>query len=594
MPIQDLFSNPPQARYQGVKSESHYLTMRDGVQIAIDILLPVGATEALPTLLIMARYWRSLELRVPEPPKQAPIGPREAIVDYLLPRGFAVVVVDARGTGASTGVNRYPWSEEELGDYGEVAAWAANQSWSNGNIGAFGISYEGATALRLAATGQSSIKAVIPQEIEFDVYTDIAIPGGVFNEAFIKLWSESNQLLDSNKPSKLFPFLARFMVKGVRPVDAERKTRPILSQALKEHQANTDVFKAMSGIVYRDDAFGDTGVTLDDFSVFAHKDAIEASGAAIFSWGSWLDGATAESALRTFNSFENPQIAVIGAWKHEMTAHGSPYLKAGSKPNPSQNEIWAAMAQFFAETLIQEKKPQTKQLFYYTLGAERWNQTASFPLANTEMQSWYFGEGHTLSPEIPKNSGEDLYHVDFEASTGRKNRWHTQMAQPLIYSDRANEDKRLLCYTSAALSADMEITGYAHIKLYLRSSEDDGAFFVYLEDIDEQGFVRYITEGQLRGLHRKLSPEAPPYSTGMLVHSFARKDSAPLPKGEIVELQFSLQPSSVLLKKGHRIRIALAGADKDTFVRIPATGRPELAVQRSPEFASQIQLPVIR
>jgi uncharacterized protein len=593
MNLGGLFANPPKERYTGVQVESRYLTMRDSTQIAIDILLPMGLENHLPSLIIMARYWRSMELRMPEPPKKAPIGPREAIVDYLVPRGFAVIVVDGRGTGASTGTYCYPWSSDELTDYAEVAAWVKEQSWSNGNLGAFGISYEGATALRLASTGVEGIKAVIPQEIEFDVYTDIAIPGGIFNEAFIKMWNESNQALDNNKPSSLFPFMARFFVKGVRPVDAERKTRPILSQALIEHQANTDVFKAMSGIVYRDDTFGDTGVTLDDFSVFAHKDAIETSGAAIFSWGSWMDGASAESALRNYNSFKNPQIAVIGAWKHEMTAHGSPYQKANSKSNPSQNEQWAAMAQFFDETLRQGKALTGKKLFYYTLGAETWQSTDVFPLANTEIQKWYFQAENLLAQQASKESGFDFYRVDFEATTGKENRWHTQMARPVNYPNRAKEDLRLLTYTSEPLTTDMEITGYPIVSLYLSSTENDGAFFVYLEDIDEQGFVRYITEGQLRAIHRKLSEETPPYWTGMPHHSFKRKDGLPMPRGEIIELHFALQVISVLVKKGHRLRVAIAGADKDTFARIPTNVIPEISLHRSPEFASMIQLPVV-
>ncbi|HSW09448.1 MAG TPA: CocE/NonD family hydrolase [Bacillota bacterium] len=62
-----------------------------------------------------------MELRVPDPPNKALLGARESIAAYLIPRGFAMVVVDVRGTGASTGVSRHPWTPEEIADYGEVA-----------------------------------------------------------------------------------------------------------------------------------------------------------------------------------------------------------------------------------------------------------------------------------------------------------------------------------------------------------------------------------------------------------------------------------------------------------------------------------------
>jgi hypothetical protein len=67
---------------------------------------------------------------------------------------------------------------------------------------------------------------------------------------------------------------------------------------------------------------------------------------------------------------------------------------------------------------------------------------------------------------------------------------------------------------------------------YVASTEEDGAFFVYLEDVDEPGVVRYLTEALLRGIHRKLSDEMPPYVTSMPSHTFKRADAMPLPRGE--------------------------------------------------------------
>jgi len=596
--LSDLFAAPPPVHYKGVQCSSQYLTMRDGTQIAVDVMLPANraADERLPAVLILARYWRSMDLRVPNPPGKALIGPRESVPDYLIPRGFAVVAADVRGTGASLGSSRHPWTPEEIADYGEIAAWAAAQPWCSGSVGAYGISYEGATALRLAATGVAAVQGVIPQEIEFDVYADIAMPGGIFNLSFIRAWSESNQKLDNNQPSSLFPWLPRLLfIKGVRPVDADRKTRTLLAQALREHQANTDVFEAISGITYRDDMFGSTGAALDDFSVFALSDAIERSGVPLFSWGSWLDGAAAEAALRTYNTYPSPQIAVIGAWKHEMTAHGSPYRKPSVKPHPAKEQQWAAMAQFFEQTLRQGEPVQGKTLYYYTLGEEAWKQTDVFPLPNAEAQTWYFQAQHALAPALPTGSAEpDAYQVDFSATTGKTNRWHTQLARPLVYRDRARQDRRLLTYTSAPLEHDLEITGYPVVTLHVASSEEDGAFFVYLEDVDAQGVVRYITEGQLRGIHRKLSATPAPYWTGMPYHSFRRADAAPLPRGEVVELTIGLQPTSVLIRRGHRVRVAIAGADSETFVRIPAQGTPVWRVFHSADAASCIRLPIVR
>jgi predicted acyl esterase len=67
-----------------------------------------------------------------------------------------------------------------------------------------------------------------------------------------------------------------------------------------------------------------------------------------------------------------------------------------------------------------------------------------------------------------------------------------------------------------------------------------------------------------------------------------------LKPGEVAELKFGLQPISVLIRKGHRLRIAIAGHDKDTFIRIPADGTPTIAVQRNKAALSSIELPIVK
>ena len=138
------------------------------------------------------------------------------------------------------------------------------------------------------------------------------------------------------------------------------------------------------------------------------------------------------------------------------------------------------------------------------------------------------------------------------------------------------------------------ITGNPIVSLLLTSTHTDGAFFVYLEDVDENGKVTYLTEGELRALHRRISSEQSPLKLPVPYHSFLRKDAMPLVPGQVAELRFGLQPISVLVKKGHRLRVAIAGHDKDTFIRIPAEGTPMIAIQRNSRGLSRIELPVIK
>ena len=65
--------------------------------------------------------------------------------------GYAFVVVDARGSGASFGTRVQEWSPDEVRDGAEIMDWIVAQSWSNGRIGSTGISYDG-TAAEFALT----------------------------------------------------------------------------------------------------------------------------------------------------------------------------------------------------------------------------------------------------------------------------------------------------------------------------------------------------------------------------------------------------------------------------------------------------------
>jgi uncharacterized protein len=128
--------------------------------------------------------------------------------------------------------------------------------------------------------------------------------------------------------------------------------------------------------------------------------------------------------------------------------------------------------------------------------------------------------------------------------------------------------------------------------VYLASTESDGAVFAYLEDVAPDGSVTSVTEGQLRLLHREPCSEPAVFNVYGPCHSFRAEDTRPMPLGELQEVTIGLHPTSVLLRAGHSIRVALAGHDASTFARTPASGAPVWSVAHDPEHPSRIELPV--
>src|SRR5205085_7644838 len=124
-----------------------------------------------PTIAIFTPYYRRFRLKSGANDVEAAPGAFR-YRDMFVPRGYALVVVDVRGTGASFGRRDSFRSPAERADYREIADWIVAQPWSNGATGATGISYMGAAADFLASTGHPGVKAIAPLLAVWDTYGD--------------------------------------------------------------------------------------------------------------------------------------------------------------------------------------------------------------------------------------------------------------------------------------------------------------------------------------------------------------------------------------------------------------------------------------
>jgi putative CocE/NonD family hydrolase len=582
-------------------NQAVYVTMRDGVRIAIDVWLPptLSAGERVPTLMQATRYWRAYESATGDIEDDKFFDHARRINEA----GYALVLVDARGSGASFGWRPYERSVEEATDYGEIVDWIVEQPWSDGGVGAYGVSYAGNTAELLLINRHPAVKAVAPLFNDFDNFSHLAFPGGALEAGPLERWASRLAYMDENDlcgyrglmGAACTELLSRWT--GVKRVDADADGS-LLASAIAEHARNVNYLEAALRYEFRDDPWGDTGVTDAGRrgSPAGHLPDIEASGVPMFVRVGWQDAATVNGALGRYNTLSNVQQVTIGPWDHGARRDADPFRPAESPVSPSDDEQWAELFGFFDRYLKPGGQPIESSITYYTLGADRWTTTETWPPRGYSGRALYLGAGGELSTERPA-SGEAAvrYDVDFEATTGRHNRWFTNNGGggDVVYGDRAAADERLLTFTSAPFAVDTEITGHPIITLYATSTHEDGLFIVYLEDVAPDGRVTYITEGQLRALQRKTSEYAPAYWKPGPHRSQLRADAMPLEPGQIAELQFELWATSVLIRAGHRLRVAVAGADKDTFLRYPRDGgEPTISVQTNARYASRIVLPV--
>lgn len=121
--------------------------MRDGVVLRADVWLP-RADGRFPTLVYRTPYGKE------NAPKEW------STFEKLPPRGYAVVIQDVRGRYASDG-EFAPYQNEGKDGY-DTIEWAAQQPWSDGNIGTFGLSYPGAVQWLAAVENPPHLKAMVP------------------------------------------------------------------------------------------------------------------------------------------------------------------------------------------------------------------------------------------------------------------------------------------------------------------------------------------------------------------------------------------------------------------------------------------------
>jgi uncharacterized protein len=151
--------------------------MRDGVTLLADVHRPVEPGR-YPVLVAASPYPRQIQNL------GAPAGFIEAgASDFFVPRGYVHVIANCRGTSGSGGTFGF-FDGQERRDMHDLVEWAAQQPWSNGNVGMIGISYFAGTQMEAAVERPPHLKAIMPIAGTFDLY-ESGTHHGLMSSGFI-------------------------------------------------------------------------------------------------------------------------------------------------------------------------------------------------------------------------------------------------------------------------------------------------------------------------------------------------------------------------------------------------------------------------
>ncbi len=570
---------------------SVYVTMADGCRLAVDVILPNGdGGRRWPTVLILTPYIRRFELA----PGTTGVESSPNTYRYremFVPRGYALVVVDARGTGASFGTRDSFRSPRERADYKAIADWIVAQPWSDGAIGATGISYLGAACDFLASTGHKAVKAIAPLFAVWDTWSDNYYPGGMLIKRLALVYDELMLALDHDK-RKQFSYFAHPALLGPLPVDDDRDGS-LAREAVKGHLANFRMPDFITEFKCRDDALPyDPAFTSASFSPYNYLDDMSED-VAVYAVSGWTDGAGyANGVLSRYLTLPNRNKRVLlGPWDHGARVNTSPWRARQEPEFPVLGEVLRFFDQYLAgrDTGLEAEDP----IHYFAVHAEEWRAAKSWPPVNGSRRL-YTSPGRVLSAAQPNAASADEVQADFTAGSGTQTRYEriAGIDATNYYDDWQEREAKLASFTTAPLDAALEVAGHPVLSLWLASSEPDAAVFVYLSEVESDNTVRYVTEGVLRAIHRAEAPAPREYRTTWPWRSFARKDAAPMPIGEPQLLKFALLPVAWRFATGSRLRLSIGGADADHFVQAPHGRPPVLTVLSGGERATMLELPV--
>lgn len=581
--------------YKGHTMKSYYVTMDDGIRLAVNVYLPKGLKkdEKIPAILFQTRYWRAVGLKWPFNTLVDMVPHTSNFPVLEFPKyGYGLVTVDVRGSGASEGEKTLTLCDmREVLDSKNMLDWIVQQPWCDGNIGATGVSYIGNTALYALYNQHPNLKAIVPTYSLWDLYDDVSAPGGIYFHQFISQYGDFCETLDQNtipptrnsRGAKLSYGVER--VKGYSAKDMEK----VWQQHTCNHYHRTEGGTAE----YMDDVYTLNGSfrVKDVLSPHLFADNIRNSGAAIYSWSGWWDAAFSHAAIRQFINLDNGQNRMrIGPWNHGGGANVSP-----SMARASQHDDVKEVVRFFDFYLkgMDNGLDKSPRIYYYTMGEDVWKTADSWPIP-ANRKKLYLGADENA--DWTASSSQDSftkYVVDTTHSIGADCRWNFDTSHHGIsYRNASSEDSITLVFTAPILSEDVEVTGHPQVNLYVKSSTSDGSVFAYLEDVDENGNVWKVTDGQFRFVHRKVLEEAPHYKDVVPYHSFKKSDAMPMDTSKVELVSFDMLPTSHLFKKGHRIQIRLAGVDTYNFKNLYPNGG-SWEVHHDPEHPTSVELPII-
>lgn len=505
------------------------LAMRDGIELAVTYYLPTAKTqgETFPVILEMLPYRKDDFFALGDYEYGA----------YFAKRGYVVARVDVRGTGGSTGpipVSEY--SQAEIADAEELVGKLAQQSWSNGNVGMYGLSWSAFNSLMTAHRKPAALKAIIAAHGSTDLfYNDVHYIDGALH-----IDSYAHQI-DTDNAMPQSPDYRLDTAYFENRFDRE----PWLFTWLRQQQ---------DGDFWRQESV-------------QNKEPLQVPAYLI---AGLLDGYR-DFAIDVAKTAKAPVVVEIGPWNHAWPEYGV----------PGPNYEWRQKALRWWDYWL-------KGIDNGVLDEPQWTafmRTGHAPATNLDSLPGYWRcaqklpfdetQAKRLYPQAKQKMADkalsDKETVDtlaYRAGTGLAagGWWGEQIG------DMVADDAYSLVYDSEPLTEAIEIMGMPAVHLRVIADAPLYQWSVRLEDVAPDGQVSLISGATINPSQR-----------------YSRLQPVPLVPGEATTLSTEIHFTTWRFNPGHKIRLAVSNAQFPMIWPTPTAGVTSLVLGAD----TWIDLPVV-
>ncbi len=482
------------------------IPMRDGVEVAADVVLPEG-DGPWPAVVNRTPYIRG------EIFKRAEWRP-------LVERGYAFVTVDVRGRGDSQG--SFTPFVHDADDGHDVIEWVAAQPWCTGKVGMLGSSYEGLTQWWSAKGKPPHLACVVPLAV------GAASAGPRWNRdtgAPLQYWYwwfnmvTGRTLQNPTAPSWGANYGHRPLRTLHERVGTARELWPKLIDKTIEYLGPSHVLSA------------------EDWAAFDVP--------ALVGVGWWDDQSTMTTWMALKDSPAGPRShLLIGAWDHVGNLEPRSEL-GGFDVSASAIDVIAYAESFLAFHLKGEPAELPRCRVFRT-GLMRWETPEDWPSPDAEPASWHLRAGGGLSRDAGPDEGEDSYLYDpANPAPDFSDIDAFAWSDPPLDARYRLRREDVLVFTGDELQAQVDVSGQAIFEGVVSVDAPDADLVVTIHDVHPDGRSIELV-GILPGIQR-------------LAHRNGEV-AEPLTPGRPVEVRVPIVWMHHSFLPGHRIRLTVTSS----------------------------------